>query len=219
MKLDDEIKVDNTIPRTGSPTYAEQNQHFNLNHAESGARSTAGRAMGALIKKHAADLLTLARVILGLFLAWSGLVDGRAALSRDIWILVLAWSTDMIDGRISRSLKTAHQTWLGRNDVYVDMFFSLTVLVYLTATGLLLPGIAVGYLLVWGALFLYWRAIPPLAAQVFQNPIYAYIVFLTFQSAPAVVPWLLLWAAVALLLFWRRMVELLRSVFGSLFGE
>jgi hypothetical protein len=152
------------------------------------------------------DLLTLLRVACAVAMAGSALA-GRADLSRDIWLLVASWTTDMVDGRLSRSLSPGYSSWLGKNDVYIDMFVSLVVLFYLGVTGLLPLWAVLAYLLVWGVLFL-WKGIPPLFAQVFQNPIYAYFVILTLQQAPQVLPWLLLWALVGLLLFGRRLVEL-----------
>jgi hypothetical protein len=154
------------------------------------------------------------RVVLALLLVGASL-DGRPALGRDIWLLVASWSSDMIDGRLSRSLNTDHTTWLGKNDVYIDMLVSVAVLFYLAVTGLLMLWLALLYLLIWGALFLRY-GIPPLLAQLFQNPIYAYFVFLTVQAEPALLPWLLLWACVFLLLFWRRALELYYETVRSL---
>ena len=134
-------------------------------------------------------------------------LDGRADLDREIWWLVASWTTDMVDGRMSRSWSPDYQSWLGKNDVYIDMFVSVAALAYLALTGLLPLWLAIAYLLVWSALFL-WKGIPALFAQVFQNPIYAYFVFVTIQNEPQVLPWLLLWALVGLLLFWRRLLEL-----------
>jgi phosphatidylglycerophosphate synthase len=163
------------------------------------------------IARHAADGLTLTRGLLGVLLIVLGVLNGKAALAQDVWILVLAWSTDMLDGRIARALHTDQKSWLGKNDVYIDLFVSVAALAYLTLTGLLALGIAAAYLLIWGIVFLR-RGIPPLFAQIFQNPIYAFFLFLTLRSAPAVLVWMLPWALVALAIFWRRWFELLRGV-------
>lgn len=145
-------------------------------------------------------------MVCAVLLAGSGL-DGRANLGRDVWLLVAGWTSDMVDGRLSRTLSPEHHSWLGKHDVYIDLFVSLVALFYLGVTGLLPVWATLGYLLGWGALFL-WKGIPPLFAQVFQNPVYAYFLYHTLQQAPQVLPWLLLWALAALLLFWRRLVEL-----------
>jgi hypothetical protein len=204
------------------------------------------RLMWYAFAKQIPDLLTLLRIVLAVVLFGSGLIDGQATLGRDIWLLVIAWTTDMADGRIARSLKkeprlvglrlrwpaaltrrydaikgivvhqrTKNTSWLGQHDVYVDMFVSLAVLGYLAVTNLLPLWLPLAYLLIWSLVFLRW-GIPDIFAQVFQNPIYAVFVFLTIQSEPAVLPWLLLWAGIALLFFWRRMLQLLKGLFGAI---
>lgn len=163
------------------------------------------------------DTLTFLRVVFAVILISTGL-DGRANLSRDIWLLVASWTSDMVDGRLSRSLKIDHTTWLGKHDVYVDMFVSVAVLFYLTATRLLPLWLVLTYLLVWILIFVRF-GIPPLAAQVFQNPIYAAFVFFTLQDAPHVLPWLLLWAAVSAAFFWRRILELYNDSVRTIRGQ
>jgi cardiolipin synthase (CMP-forming) len=179
------------------------------------AHSNESKSIWIFSGNQVADLITLSRCILALSLLWIGLVEGRAVLVRDIWILVLAWSTDIVDGQIARSLNASDRSWVGRNDVYVDMFFSVAVLVYLASTGFLPIEIMALYLLVWAALFLRW-GIPTLFAQVFQNPIYAYFVYLTVKSSPSIAPWLLLWALVFMALFWRRLFQLMQEILSTM---
>lgn len=207
--------MSNRIPYDARPNLIEQAHLEHLRRTDLHTRLRRRDSLWFSIGRRMPDLLTFSRGVLGLFLIGLGVVNGTAALAQDIWILVLAWTTDMLDGRISRSLHTDNQTWLGKNDVYIDLFVSLAVLGYLTLTGLLAAGIAVVYLLIWGAVFLRW-GIPPMAAQVFQNPIYAFFVFLTVQSAPGVLPWLLVWAAAAMALFWRRWIQLMRNIFKTI---
>lgn len=176
------------------------------------------QAVRVPLTKRIADLFTLLRLALGLGLISSGVVDGTANLAQDIWMLVMAWSTDMVDGRISRSMNTNGKTWLGKHDVYVDMFVSIAVLIYLAVTSLLPLWLMFAYLLVWGALILKW-GLPPIFAQIFQNPIYAYFLVVTMLKAPWVLPWLLLWGLVALIFFWRRLAELLKSVWATVFRQ
>ena len=123
----------------------------------------------------------------------------------------------MVDGRLSRSLKTDHSTWLGKNDVYVDMFVSAAILFYMTVSGLLALWLVLIYLLVWSVLFLRY-GISPLFAQIFQNPIYAFFVFFTVKAEPWVLPWLLLWALVMLAFFWQRALELFNDTVRALRG-
>ncbi len=217
MNQDNKIKIIYRIPSSSRPNLIDQKRRLNSVRVNFRFRRSTRRVIWSYFGKHIADLFTFLRLILGLVLLWSGLVDRKAALAQDIWTLVLAWSTDMVDGRISRSLKTDHKTWLGKNDVYVDMFFSVAVLCYMGATNLLPIALLIVYLLLWSAVFIRW-GIPTILAQIFQNPIYAYFIFLTVQSAPSVLPWLLLWSLIALLIFWRRLFELLRNVISAVRG-
>jgi hypothetical protein len=235
----------NRGPIHSKPTPLEQQRVFNREWKRFNNQLNRARLTWYAFAKQIPDMLTLLRLILALVLFGSGLIDGEAYLARDIWLLVIAWTTDMADGRISRSLKKEHRlvgvrivwpaavskkyeliqgivdkqksqntSWLGQNDVYVDMIVSIAVLGYLTVTSLLPLWLSLAYLLIWGVLFLRW-GVPDVFAQVFQNPIYAVFVFLTVQSEPAVLPWLLLWAAVALIFFWRRMLQLLKGLFRA----
>lgn len=160
------------------------------------------------------DFFTSLRIILGFILIGSGIVNGAVAIAEDIWLLVASWSTDMVDGRLSRTLKTHGKTWLGRHDVYIDMFVSLAVLAYMTVTAVLPLWIVLVYLLVWGAIFARW-GLKEMFAQIFQNPIYLAFVVFTVIAQPAVLPWLLLWAFAAFIFFYKRMFELLRNVFNT----
>jgi cardiolipin synthase (CMP-forming) len=144
-------------------------------------------------------------------------MTGQTSLGRDIWLLMAAWTSDMADGRLSRFLKLDHSTWLSNNDVYVDMFVSAAILFYMTVSGLLALWLVLIYLVVWSMVFLRY-GIPPLFAQVFQNPIYAFFVFFTVQAEPWVLPWLLLWAVVMLAFFWQRAVELYNNTVRKLRG-
>ncbi len=173
------------------------------------------RSIRKTVTKRIPDFFTALRIVLGMILVGSGIVNGAGAIAADIWLLVASWSTDMIDGRLSRSLKTASQTWLGRNDVYVDMFLSLAVLAYLTVTAILPLWIALVYLLVWGAIFSRW-GLKELFAQIFQNPIYLAFVVFTVMAQPAVLPWLLLWGFVAFVFFYKRMFELLHNMASAI---
>lgn len=172
-------------------------------------------AQGGLLREYAADALTLTRILLAAGLILVALVERQANLGRDIWLLVLAWTTDMLDGNLARRFGTVKRSWLGSADVYIDMFVALALMVYMLATGLVSLPLAVGYLLVWGIVF--WRfGFPALLAQVFQNPIYAGFLVLTALHAPQVLPWLGLFTAVGLLLFWRRLAQLLGNVWQSI---
>ena len=49
-----------------------------------------------------ADLITLVRGVMGVFLAWLGFSYGRESLPEAILVMVLCWTGDMLDGGIAR---------------------------------------------------------------------------------------------------------------------
>jgi phosphatidylglycerophosphate synthase len=171
--------------------------------------------MSTFTLKHPADFLTFLRCLLGLALVWVGVVEGVKSLALASGMILLGWTTDALDGHLARTWKSAKGTWFGKYDVYVDMYFAGTVLVYLWLSGLLLFAAAFGYLLVWGMVFLRW-GMPPLLAQIFQNPIYAYFIVSIILLVPLVLPWLFLWGVTAGLLFRNRVVRLARQTLKTL---
>lgn len=236
----------NQIPFNPKATPLEQQPVLNQDWKPFNNQLNRARSTWYSLAVQIPDMLTLLRLVLAVVLFGSGLIDGKATLGRDIWLLVIGWTTDMVDGWLSRSLsreprlvglrlvlpdvltkkydaikgivvsqKIKNTSWLGQHDAYVDMFVSVAVIGYMAVTGLLPLWLILAYLLLWSMLFLRW-GIPEILAQVFQNPIYAVIVFLTVQSKPEVLPWLLLWAVIALIFFYRRMLQLLKSVFRSI---
>ncbi len=85
----------------------------------------------------AADGLTLLRVLLSLGLVLLGL-RGKAALSTVVCVTVLAWFTDLVDGRLaSRSNDPQRRSWFGRHDAEADLSVALGVSAYLTLSGYL----------------------------------------------------------------------------------
>lgn len=105
MNQDNKIKIIYRIPSSSRPNLIDQKRRLNSVRVNFRFRRSTRRVIWSYFGKHIADLFTFLRLILGLVLLWSGLVDRKAALAQDIWTLVLAWSTDMVDGRISRSLR------------------------------------------------------------------------------------------------------------------
>ena len=201
-------------PQPGSDLIDKKPLPFDADSIHIDPQVVSKRSIKRSIINRIPDFFTSLRIILGFILIGSGIANGAAAIAEDIWLLVASWSTDMVDGRLSRSLKTHGKTWLGRHDVYIDMFVSLAVLAYLTVTAILPLWIVLVYLLVWGAIFARFGR-KEMFAQVFQNPIYLAFVVFTVIAQPAVLPWLLLWAFAAFIFFYKRMFELLRNLYGA----
>lgn len=73
-----------------------------------------------------ADILTLSRVPMGLAVVYAGLNTGASALPQVIWLSLLAWTADSVDGHLKRASRKS-PNWVGRNDLTFDVFFNACV--------------------------------------------------------------------------------------------
>jgi len=159
-------------------------------------------------KRRLPDLLTASRALIAL--AILGLIPaGPRALSSVAMLLLLGWTTDMLDGRLARRLEKG-PTWIGEHEFQFDMLMVLSSAIYLAAVGLVpMPwggiylGVAVPLAVLVGATsreFLPFKAFTMLVAfpWVFAPFIVAYF------HQREVAYWGLVWAVVALAVDWRR---------------
>ncbi len=82
-----------------------------------------------------ADLLTLSRVPMGLAVVYAGLNSGAAALPQVIWLSLLAWTVDSVDGHLKRASRRP-PGWIGRNDLTFDVFFNACVAFFFALSGI-----------------------------------------------------------------------------------
>lgn len=154
------------------------------------------------------DWLTASRVIVAL--AILGLIPaGPEALDTVAVLLLLGWTTDMLDGRLAHRWGKG-PTWIGEHDFQIDMLMVLASAVYLTATRLVPPKIGIPYLVVAVGIsllsqirtehFLKFKSVTMLLAcpWVFIPFILAYF------RAPVAAYVGLIWVTLALILDWRR---------------
>lgn len=85
--------------------------------------------------KRIADLLTIARALLGIGIAVLGLVGGKDALPLVVVALVLAWLTDLLDGVFARRDPDPAPSRLSGHDAKADMAVGLGVMGYLMFSG------------------------------------------------------------------------------------
>ncbi len=155
------------------------------------------------LSKQVADLLTWARMLLFPLFVWLGLTQGSEALQTVIVLVILNWTADSLDGPLARRKPFSHQTWIGARDLEIDMLVSCGLLAYLTATGLLGWPVALFYLLTWG-LYFGLRGISRSPGILFQAPIYALFIVVSFRVA-APFGWLMvLWIVLAMAVTWPK---------------
>ena len=136
-----------------------------------------------IVAKQVADFLTVLRVVLAFSYPFIGLTYGADALPLAIWILLTSWVTDALDGPLARRSSRQYHTWIGDNDLGVDMTVSLGLLIYMILSGYVSPLLGVFYMLLWGAYFLRF-GIPRSMGMLMQAPIYFFFVWVAMTEMP-----------------------------------
>jgi phosphatidylglycerophosphate synthase len=108
-------------------------------------REAAGETRPA--RKKAADCLTASRIVLALGMILAGLLGGGEAVGLVLLLLLVGWTTDIFDGRLARSLDPPVRSWIGDNDLSVDIVMELTACLYFVACGIIPAVWFLGYLL------------------------------------------------------------------------
>ncbi len=102
-----------------------------------------------------ADVLTALRVVLAVLIGWIALTrHDPLGLRTIIWLTIVAFTTDWLDGPIARRVKNAPQTWLGYHDFEIDLTVTVALSITLFQYQLVWPVlIAIGIFIVW----IIWR--------------------------------------------------------------
>jgi hypothetical protein len=134
--------------------------------------------------KQVADLITTTRALIAVFLVWLGGSQGAQGLTIAIWVMIADWIGDVVDGPISRRSRVKYHTWIGDNDLGVDMFVSCGLLIYLIRSGYVNTWVGVGYFILWGVYFWQRRCVPRSQGMLFQTPIYLWFLYIAMRDAP-----------------------------------
>jgi phosphatidylglycerophosphate synthase len=156
-----------------------------------------------IVAKQVADVLTLLRVILALFLAWLGFTQGDIAVPLAAWLLVASWTSDSLDGPLARRSRVRYHTWIGDHDLEIDMMVAGGLLIFMTAAGFVDPIVAALYLLFWSLYFIR-SGVPRSVGMLFQAPIYGWFIWTTLNQAPPS-GWILVgWILTMLVITWPK---------------
>jgi hypothetical protein len=148
-----------------------------------------------------ADLLTLSRVPMGLAVIYAGVSGGQAALPQVIWLSLLSWTVDSVDGHLKRA-SAKPPGWIGRNDLTFDVFFSACVAAFFTITGIISAWVFSAWL---GALSLIRFKLRSRSGTVAANGVVVLtLVVNAFQQALVLGGAIVGWACVALALDRKR---------------
>jgi hypothetical protein len=153
--------------------------------------------------KHVADMVTFARGLLALGLVWLGWSQGADGLGLAVYLILVDWTGDVLDGALARRSPRKDQTWIGDHDLEVDITVSAGLLGYMLLAGYIDWQVAAGYLLVWSLIFWHLGYERSLGMLV-QAPIYIYFIYLAIREPPST-GWLIIpWVIIIVLVTWPR---------------
>ncbi|MGE5377152.1 MAG: hypothetical protein ACM3XO_19015 [Bacteroidota bacterium] len=153
--------------------------------------------------KMVADLITAARGLLGFVMIWLGLTQGTAALPAVALLMLADWIGDFVDGSLAHRSRHPRRTWIGDSDLYIDLFVSLCLGVYLIAAGYVSLGFVGLYLAGWA--FALWHfGLERNLLMLAQAPIYLYFIIIALRIVPDAGKWLVIWLLIATAINWRR---------------
>jgi hypothetical protein len=153
------------------------------------------------------DWLTASRLLIA-FAILALIPLGPDALGAVAGLLLLGWTTDMVDGRLARRYEKG-PSWLGEHEFQIDMVMVLASAVFLIVTGLVpaelgLPYVGLALLLSLYTLryrhFLKFKSVTMLLAFPWVFTPFVIALFREPVAAYAGLGWMIL----ALILDWRR---------------
>ena len=163
--------------------------------------------------KNLADFLTASRFGLAWVLLWLGISRGAAGLPSAVVILIIAWTTDVLDGPLARKDLSSQHTWIGDHDLEIDMSVSLGGLTFLVLAGYLPAWIAVSYVII--CLILLWRVRSQELAWAVQAPPYAAMLFIALRHAPIYGLAIVAYLIVVIIATWPRFPQVTLPQFLS----
>lgn len=150
-----------------------------------------------------ADALTVSRAGTAVALAGLGLEGGPETLRAAAGLLLYSWTSDFFDGPLARASSRPHSTWIGRQDLAVDVAVSGGLLVWLCGSGPVPAWLGALY----AASFLAYvlrRGMHRSVGMLVQGPVYATFLGVALVRDPAAGAVLVGWILGVLVATWPR---------------
>ncbi len=165
------------------------------------------------VYKITADALTLARIPLALLVVALAAIFGRDALGVGLMLILVGWTTDVLDGRLARIDPKGSRTAIGDADLYVDLALDTAGLLLFVFSGFVPAWIALIYLaLATGIILLFnTRAV----ITYFELPVLAAHPLLAFAASPWIGLLYMFWLLGAAVLDHKRLFEILGMLMGK----
>lgn len=168
--------------------------------------------------KYFADFLTLSRIAVAILIGGLGWLYGKDGWYLATLLLILSWTTDLLDGYFARRSGVSFNTWIGEHDLYFDMAIALGLLIYMSASGLVGTSISILYILGWLLLFTRFGIMSALG-KLFQAPIYGWFIISTFFIEPLLGGMILVFLLIIIILTWPRFPKDTVPSFLTGFGD
>lgn len=152
--------------------------------------------------KTLADILTAARFLLGLYLLWLGLNNGPVAVGMVALTLLVAWTTDLLDGPLARRDPRGLHTWIGDHDLEADLIVALGVWLYLGLAGFISFWLTVAYGAIGAAALWHFDSVH--LAWGLQALPYGAMIWTALRVVPPYGLLLFVWPGVVLVVTWPR---------------
>lgn len=153
--------------------------------------------------KRIADTITAVRAVIALTLLWLGWEYGAESLPVVVWLMLIDWTGDSLDGAVARCNRPLYHSWVGDHDLGVDILVAAGLLGYLVYAGFVMPLVAGLYVLTWFLILWHWQ-MPRTLGMLCQAPVYGWFVVVAVYHMPTVGVWLLVWIIVAMSVTWPR---------------
>ncbi len=157
----------------------------------------------SLNSKQLADLITFTRTLLIPSIIWLGFSMGIKSLLIVTLLILLNWTLDSIDGPLARRRKDAVVTWIGKHDLEIDLLITTSVLIYMTAAGLVNWPVTVVYLLIWAVIF-WLKGILAILGVIYQLPIYVWFLITILLEMPQLLLIMIVWPLLAIIVSWPK---------------
>ncbi|MHB0878715.1 MAG: CDP-alcohol phosphatidyltransferase family protein [Anaerolineae bacterium] len=149
-----------------------------------------------------ADLLTASRLLLAVLLVAVGLGQRQEGLGLAVALFAIGWTADTFDGHLGERSGYTASSFFSRNDVAVDVVFSLGGLSYFILAGFVPLVFGIGYVVAGAIVF----ALAPCRSVMvaIEVPIALIPLVVSLIKAPTLALLIALWALALLAIDFRR---------------
>lgn len=163
--------------------------------------------------KAIADMLTFTRLVIGLLIIGVALTRGHEGLSLALLLLLLGWGTDTLDGQLARRVPDRQPSWIGDNDIVVDVLLSFAIMFFFTLGGyipVLLAVFCLLYLIAVTFVFHGWTLF-----AIFIGISYGSVLVVSLVYSPRFFLVFMLYIAIMLITTWSHCWENIMSFFAG----